>query len=60
MGNKNIPNNGATAEMCKTNNLVWQKHRIYKENHYRPAGKGPQPTALAQEAQNRWKIEETK
>lgn len=33
--------------MCKANNLVWQNHRMYEENHDRTARKGLQPTALA-------------
>lgn len=46
MGN-NILNKGAAAKMCKANNLVWQKHRIYEENQDSPASKGLEATALA-------------
>lgn len=49
MGNKNIFNNGVIVEMCKINNLVWQKYRIYKENYYRFVGKGLQFIVFVQE-----------
>lgn len=49
MGNEHIPNKGTAAEMWKANNLVWQKHRLCEENHYRrTTGEGPGPTALGQ------------
>lgn len=41
MGNKSIPNKRAVAEMCKANDLVWLKHKIYEEKYYRPDRKGP-------------------
>lgn len=33
--------------MCKANNLVWQKHRIYEENHDKTAVRAYSPQYLS-------------
>lgn len=42
--------------MCKANNLVWQKHRIYEENHDKTAVRAYSPQYLPTYG-DRWYIQ---